>query len=130
MNIRQIIATLVLTNIALFATAQDSTKYVFKGTDNSLDTRLCVAAGSNNLRSLKKASRRDVYGIKDITRHLKCNDLDITNFAATYDAYDTTSYLSKMAPKKYKVDLDQVQITDLARNSSPQKIKIIYVSSK
>ncbi|MEW6996355.1 DUF3718 domain-containing protein [Colwelliaceae bacterium BS250] len=130
MNIRQIIAALVLVNIALFATAQGSTKYIFKAADNSLNTKICVAAVNNNLVGLKKASRADRLGIKDITRHLKCNGLDITNFAATYDAYDTTLYLSKMAPKKYKIDLNQVEITDLAKNSSSGQTKIIYVSSK
>lgn len=130
MNIRQIIAALVLTNIALFATAQGSTKYIFKAADNSLNTKICVAAANDNLVGLKKTSRLDRFGIKNITRHLKCNDQDVTNFAATYDAYNTTLYLSKMAPEKYKVNLSQVEITDLARNSSSEHSQIIYVSSK
>ena len=130
MNIGQIIATLVLTNIALFATAQGSTKYVFKATDNSLEVRMCVTAASNNLLSLKQAVKRDFYGIKDITSNLYCNNLDITNFAAKYGAYQTTKYLNRYAPKKYKVNLDEVEIIDLVNKSSSGQVEIIYISSK
>lgn len=128
MNIGQIIATLVLTNIAFFATAQGSTKYIFKGTDNSLDTRICVAAASDNLRGLRQESRRDILGIKGVTRSLKCNHQDITHFAASYDAYKTTRYLSRNAPKKYRVKVDEMEITDLASHS--YSVQVIYVSSK
>ncbi|MEW6998754.1 DUF3718 domain-containing protein [Colwelliaceae bacterium BS250] len=130
MNIRQIIATLVLTNIALFATAQDSIKYVFKGADNSLDTRMCVAAASNNLRRLKGAVRMDGYGIRYITRFLICNDQDITNFAAKYGTYNTTKYLNRYAPKKYKINSDEVEIIDLVHQSSSGQVEVIYISSK
>lgn len=130
MNIRQIITALVLTNIAFFTTAEGSTKYQFKAADNSLDTRMCVAAANNNLIRLKQAARMADLGIKGITRKLACNNRDITHFAATYGADKTTKYLSKKAPKKYKVNLGDVEITEIAQNSSSGIVQVIYVSSK
>ena len=114
----------------LFATAKDSIKYVFKGADNSLEVRMCITAASNNLLSLKQAVQRDSYGIKDITSNLYCNNLDITNFAAKYGAYNTTKYLNRYAPKKYKINLDEVEIIDLVHQSSSGQVEVIYINSK
>ena len=72
----------------------------------------------------------DSIGIRDIASSLYCNNQDITNFAAKYGAYKTTKYLSRYAPKKYKVNLDEVEISDLANNSSYGSIQVIYISSK
>ncbi|MEW6996353.1 DUF3718 domain-containing protein [Colwelliaceae bacterium BS250] len=130
MNIRQIIATLVVTNIAFFATAQGSTQYKFIAKNNTLEVQMCIAAATNNLMKLKQIARRDAAGIKDITRSVECNNQDITHFAATYGAHKTTKYLSRKAPKKYRVNVNEIEITDLARNSSSEKIQVIYVSSK
>ena len=116
MNIGQIIATLVLTNIVFFATAQGSTQYKFIATNNSLEVQMCIAAATNNLITLTQTATMDTAGIKDITRNGECNNQDITHFAATYGAYKSTKYLRRKAQKKYKINLHDVEISDLARS--------------
>ena len=124
--------------LALLATAasfqvmaEGNVKYIFQAKDNSVETRLCVASASDDLLKLKNLIRKDKYGGRNIARHLTCNNKDITGFSAQYNAQKTTEYLNRYAPEKYKIDLDNVQIIDLAYDqSAPQIVKIISVSSK
>ena len=102
----------------------------FKAGDSSRGTQTCIAAAQDDLFKLKAWGRFDGNGPKDTTRNLICNNQDITNFAASFQAYKTTKYLSRYAPGKYKVDVDKVRIIDLA-NSKTQSYKhvIILVTS-
>ncbi|MEW6997783.1 DUF3718 domain-containing protein [Colwelliaceae bacterium BS250] len=120
---------ILLSVISFQSTAQDNIRYQFQGIDNSLNTRICVAAGNNNISALKVLSRLDQNGMRDIAENLTCNDKDITNFAAQNGALKTTKYLSLHAPKKYKVNVENVEIQDLAHYPN-HKIKVIYVASK
>ena len=132
MKFNYLIPIVILATTASFqVTAENNVKYVFKAMDKSLDTQLCVACANNNLSKLKRLLRRDELGAYNVAMNLNCNNQDITNFAAQYDANKTAKYLNKFAPMKYKVDADNIEIIDLAYNQSlAQSVRVIYVSSK
>ncbi len=123
--------TLLVTATSWQTMADQNIKYVFKATDNSNATQLCVASANNDLVKVKKLVIRDKFGVRDITRNLTCNGENVTGFSAKYNAQVTAEYLNRHAPKQYKMDLDNVTITDLAYTPAlPQTVKVIYVSSK
>ncbi|KGJ95778.1 DUF3718 domain-containing protein [Thalassotalea sp. ND16A] len=128
-----IITTLLFAGTFSFATSANdvATKYIFKAMNNSLNTRICTAAANNDMPKLKQAIRKDKFGARHVTSTLVCNDKDVTHFAAQYNAYETAEYLSRRAPHRFKVNLDDVQIIDLAFQSNvKQNIKVIYISAK
>ncbi len=106
--------------------ALDNVALKFEAMDNSRNTLICIASASNNIRKLKALSRMDEYGVRDITENLTCNNTDVTSFAAQYGASKTTKYLSMHAPKKYKINIDDIEIEDIAKNPQGQ---VIYVVS-
>lgn len=131
-NMKAFLKTLlaIIVTISAYQLAANERNVIFKAGDTSRDTQTCIAAAQDDLFKLKAWGRFNGNGPKSTTRDLICNDQDITNFAASYGAYKTTKYLSRYAPKKYKVDVDKVRIIDLANNKTPtNKAEIILVTS-
>ncbi|TKB47702.1 DUF3718 domain-containing protein [Thalassotalea mangrovi] len=118
--------------MAVVSLSGQAVEYEFVAADNSVATKTCVAAASDNLSDLKKAVRRSFDGnTKLMSLSIACNDQDINSFAHTYGAVDTGEYLNRRVPKAFKVE-DDVQIIDISayQPSDISKKVVVYVSSK
>jgi|GEM_PF-654626 len=132
-------STLVMTSIAsilLMSNAQAVT-YKFIAADDSRETKLCVLAGSNEVRKLKKQVRnfprfnRRIPNTRFIANKVKCNDMFMTSFASRYNADNVANYLDRYTyPKNKKIDTN-VTIKDMASLSmnqdTPDKVINVYV---
>ncbi|MBA6390896.1 DUF3718 domain-containing protein [Colwellia sp. BRX10-3] len=114
----------------------NATKYEFIATDSSIETKMCVFAGSNNKDGLKNAlrlsSRSSAINSKRFAvNSITCNDMVMAHFAHKYDALDTFSYLNHFTSKKDKIPTTSVEIKDIAAvfNRKNEDTKIIYVGS-
>lgn len=114
------------------AVAQD---YIFKGTDNTIETKLCVTAGQNNSGKLKSAIRKtNVRSSYRVVNNIECNGMSLAKFAYTYNAMDTFEYLNQRSFLQNKVNTS-VTIQDVASNkvngeNKSTAPKVIYVSAK
>ncbi|WP_286264558.1 DUF3718 domain-containing protein [Thalassotalea atypica] len=106
-------------------------QYKFIGTDNSLATKMCVSAGSNDSRKLKSTIRRNKSANQyQVVNNFTCNGLSMAKFAYKYEANDTYEYLNKYSNIKNRVT-PSVTIKDVALNhqDKSETPKVIYVSS-
>ncbi|WP_068545266.1 DUF3718 domain-containing protein [Thalassotalea crassostreae] len=110
-------------------------KYVFIAKDDSQATKLCVATGNNDLSQVKKSIKK-LYLVSTesnkrarvATLSIQCNDLNLVEFAANFDANDTFDYFNKKAPKHMRLPSDEISIEDInARAKAP--IQTIIVSA-
>ncbi|WNC68936.1 hypothetical protein RI845_01985 [Thalassotalea nanhaiensis] len=113
----------------------------FEAGDNTIATKLCVAAVSNDLKKTKLYISRlgmmagihtGMYGRTSFASDdILCNDTDLVKFTAQYNAKDTFEFINKRALKKYRLDAEEIKIIDLARqqrmNNSP---KVILITSR
>lgn len=127
MNMLKAILTLLAILLAFNVSA---TKYKFVGTNNSLDTRICVSAGNNNLYKLKKLIRVSREGAPMIANTLLCNNLIIAHFSHKYGADETFKFLNRRTENKDKIRKNTVTIRDIARvNDVNEEVIIIYVGT-
>lgn len=128
-----VISVLVILLLPLNANA---TKYKFIASDNSIETKVCVLAGSNNKSGLIKALRQSannsvVINKRSFANNVNCNDMVMAHFAHKYEALDTFGYLNILTNGKNRITPTSVEIKDIAAisNRKNEKIKVIYVSS-
>jgi len=132
-------STLVMTSIAsilLMSNAQAVT-YKFIAADDSRETKLCILAGSNEIRNLKQKVRnfprfaRLIPNARFIANEVKCNDMFMESFASKYNADDVANYLDKYTYPKNKRMETNVSIKDIAslpkNNDMPDKVITVYV---
>jgi hypothetical protein len=81
----------------------------FQAANNSLETRLCVAAVTDNLVRLRSYVYRYERTPRFVARHIDCNGQNITAFALKYGAETTGKMLHRFNPK-----VGEVSITDIA----------------
>lgn len=109
--------------LGLAALNVSATQYVFVAEDGSMETKLCVNAGSDN----RPALRRDlgIYhrNIRYTANTVSCNGKSMAQFAHQYGAQSTYALLERFTYSKNKVR-PTVTITDLAKVSGGE---IIYV---
>lgn len=135
MTILIVVFTTVITASSSKVFSAES-QHSFKAANHSNDTKICLAAASDNLSALKSSLRR-VSGIADGASNttktkyglatIQCNDLDIVAFTNQFQASDTLKYINRRAPLKYRID-NNVTITDLAK-LAPQHNEIILISA-
>ena len=128
--------TLTLAVVFVLSFNANATKYEFIATDSSIETKMCVFAGSNNKDGLKNALRfnpgRSAINSKRVAvNSITCNDMVMAHFAHKYNALDTFSYLNRFTSKKDKIPTTSVEIKDIAAvfNHKNEDTKIIYVGS-
>lgn len=114
--------------LALPATAANNEhtrgQYKFVGTDNTLETKLCLTAVSDQVRQFKRQIADTGLRRSRIAKGLKCNDVNVTVFAYQYGANTTGDFLNR-----YNKVLGKTSIQDIALKTSGKPM-IIYVSSK
>ena len=133
MKILSLISVVV---IALLPFNANTTNYQFIATDTSIETKICVHAGSNNKLELKNALRQSTRGTAIVNKkfsvnNITCNDMVMAHFAHKYDALDTFAYLNVLTNKKDRIYPTSVEIKDIAAvlNSKNEETIIIYVGS-
>ncbi|TRX55073.1 DUF3718 domain-containing protein [Thalassomonas sp. M1454] len=113
-----------ITTLALSVSVQAKTaQFDTSNADRSMYT--CIAAASNDVSKLKKLMKLEPYGEKSIVTGLKCNDMDISDFAASYYAVDTVAYLNKFATQSEQIDVVALaakkQATQIAQTQQESK---------
>ena len=122
--------TLIAVSLSAAASAQALT-YKFIANDNSIETQLCVLAGSNDKSKLNQVMSNYTKSKRYIANSVRCNDMVISSFASRYNADDTANYLNKYTlPKNKEVDT-KVTIQDIASLSMdydlPEQVITVYV---
>jgi hypothetical protein len=128
--------TLITASILAVTSAQAIT-YKFVAADNSPETKLCVLAGSDEMRKLKRTIKnqplfnRYIPNLRYVSNNIKCNDMFMVNFASRYNADKVANYLDRYTYPKNKHIETNVTIKDLAllptNNDSPDKVITVYV---
>jgi len=128
---------LMVAIVILFCSSNvNATNYKFVAVDNSSSTKLCMAAVTNNMKSLRyqiRHIRQPHQQIRDIANTVQCNNQIIANIAKTYNALDTFAYLNRFTASKYKKQQTSVTIQDLAAVKSIDKKKktvVIMIASR
>jgi len=127
MNILKAIFTLLAILLAYNASA---TQYKFVGTNNHLETKICVSAGNNDLKKLKGLIYASQEGARSVANTIVCNNLVMAHFAHKYDADKTFEYLNQRTKGKNKIRENTVTIQDIARiNDVNEEVITVYVST-
>ena len=122
--------------IVLLSLNADATKYEFIAKDSSVETKICVLAGSNNKSELRQLIRKNKnesshFSSRAIANNVTCNDMVMAHFAHKYDALDTFKYLNNFTKGENKIPTTSIEIQDITAvsNNKNEETKIIYVSS-
>ena len=129
---------LLITAAFMMVNSAYAVQYKFVAMDDSKYTKMCVFAGSNDIKTLKKVMKHPITvkgynrsSIKNMANTVTCNDLHIASFARNYDANMTFDYLKKYTSERNLNKVPHVTIKDIvARTSedkSAEKVIIIYV---
>jgi hypothetical protein len=109
-----------------------ATEYEFVAMDSSKETKLCVAAVTNDMKKLRRLISHN-YGMRDIgstvAKTVLCNDVIIANFAYEYQANDTVDYLDRYTPRKYKKMRTSITIKDITAKVN-EKPTVIMIASR
>lgn len=106
-------------------------QYKFIAKDHSIYTKMCVLAGNNEQKALKRILRRHRDSERSLANSTFCNDMYIANFARKYNASMTFDYLKKYT---YKSNLDKAPkitikdiVTRVTEDNSAEEIILVYV---
>lgn len=112
-------------------------RYEFIAGDATTETKICMAAVTDNKRGLKQAvkelkavgisMKREYLRMKIVANSLKCNDDYVANFANKYDASNTYQYLNRYTHPSKRLN-PTTSIKDItARNESESSNKVIQI---
>ena len=129
---------LLLVTAAIFLiNSSYAVQYKFIAKDKSKDTKMCVLAGNNEIKPLKKAVKSHKAwssyreSEKGLVNRVFCNNLHIANFAKKYNANETFDYLKKYTRKHNLDKVPTVTIKDIVArtsvNKSAEEIILVYV---
>jgi imidazole glycerol phosphate synthase subunit HisF len=88
--------TLMTVFVSLFAVCSvgvHSAEYKFVAADQSVETKLCMAATTNDVKQLKKVLRRSGERLAVVRDAVKCNTLPITEFSEEYGFMQVARFL-------------------------------------
>ncbi|QSX29245.1 DUF3718 domain-containing protein [Shewanella cyperi] len=118
-----ILASLIAAGLASGVQAAD---YVFIARDNSPETKMCIAAGSNNRIALRMQMSSD-HGVSRYNANtVVCNGASLAQFAHKYGADKTYAYLAPLTQNKYLYD-ERVIIKDISFNAPKDTSETVYV---
>jgi len=92
------VKTLLLAACVTTALPLSAAQYVFVAGNDSMETKLCIAAAENNLKKYKKTARafslnKSVHQV--VANKLSCNDQNLASFAWKYGAADTAGFIGR-----------------------------------
>ncbi|ABM01438.1 DUF3718 domain-containing protein [Shewanella amazonensis] len=111
--------------LGLTATA-GATEYRFIAVDNSPETQMCVAAGSNKVTKLRMQFNEASGSPRYHANSIRCNDRSIAQFAHAYGADKAYDYLASHSRDKNRV-IESVTIKDLSAAASQNSDEIVYI---
>ena len=122
---------------ALFSLHAQAAQFTFVAEDSSHQTRLCIAAASDDMKSLKREFRRLRQGTTlrhdSVISSVRCNGESAAKFAQRYGAAETLAYLNRFSDEKYPLQEPNVslrEIVDSEQPSSPSDAIVVRVNSK
>jgi hypothetical protein len=135
MKMLNLISAVVVLGFTVSSNA--AANYQFVGADNTIGTKICLAAVTNDMNELRlnimrsSAGTRGVHtGARKVARTLMCNDQIVANFAYQYEASETFEYLDRYTPKKYKNKRPEVTIKDIvAKNGQQGETIVVLIAS-
>lgn len=105
-------------------------EYQFVAADRSLETKICIAAVTNDIKKLKRLISFETHsGAKDIARSILCNDIIIANFAYEYQASDTVAYLDRYTSREDKKMRTRITIKDITAQAQG-KPEVLIVAGR
>ncbi|WP_083926924.1 DUF3718 domain-containing protein [Colwellia piezophila] len=128
MNVLKFILLIV---IASFAFNANSIQYKFIAGDNSFATKVCIFAGSDNKKALRRSKQYSIDNVRLIANSVLCNDMPIASFAKKYHAMNTFQYLNRVTKRSLREYETNVEIKDIttAEADTSDVVQIIYVRS-
>ena len=68
----------------------------FSGSDNSVETQICLAVASDSKGKLHRAVRQSQQSMSYIAQSVKCNGMSLSQFAAEHGASDISKQLVRV----------------------------------
>ena len=123
--------SLLLFALTFSASFAYGTSYQFVAGDNNQETKICIAAGSDNQAALKRKLVNYEHNMRFGVNTISCNGMSLAQFSHRYGAWQTHAFLSRHSSIANKVKT-QVSITDLAWNELTEEgvPQIVMVSAK
>jgi len=91
--------TLLFAVVAIVALPVSAAQYVFVPGNDSLETKICIAAAENNLMRYKHKVRllstKKTPTYRVVANTLRCNDTSLAKFALKYDADKTAAFIGR-----------------------------------
>ncbi|QYJ91777.1 MULTISPECIES: DUF3718 domain-containing protein [Shewanella] len=91
--------------------------YRFVAQDSSAETKICIAAGSDNSSALKRKLVNYDHNMRFGVNSISCNGVSLAQFAHQYQASQSFQFLERHSSIANRVKT-KVSITDLASNRS------------
>ncbi|MCG9746553.1 DUF3718 domain-containing protein [Shewanella sp. Isolate8] len=91
--------------------------YQFVARDNSVETKICIAAGSDNSSALKRKLVNYDHNMRFGVNSISCNGLSLAQFSHKYQAQQSYLFLERHSSIANRVKT-KVSIIDLAGNQS------------
>jgi hypothetical protein len=122
---------LLITAAVFMMNSAYAAQYKFIAMDNSISTKMCVLAGNNEQKALKKAMKRHFDSARSLANTTFCNDMYIANFARNYNASMTFDYLKKLTQNRNLNRATNITIKDIVtratENKSTEEFILVYV---
>ena len=101
----------------------------FIANDNTIETRLCIAAATDDSSTLKSLIRRTYKRhTREVANNFNCNGVSMARFAYDFNAKNTFEYLNRYSHASNRVK-QSVIIKDLAANKTKAMPKTVVVSA-
>jgi len=115
---------LILAIAATAALPLSAAEKKFVATDDSIETKICIAAAKNNLRQYKRtvdslSHRKSIQ--RKVANKLLCNDENVYGFAKRYQADKVAGYLSRYV--KHEVTVKR-ELSDRIQKSESEIISV------
>ncbi|MXR67418.1 DUF3718 domain-containing protein [Shewanella sp. JBTF-M18] len=120
---------LVLSAQAIAGDLTKETRYQFVAKDSSAETKICIAAGSDNSSALKRKLVNYDHNMRFGVNSISCNGLSLAQFAHQYQALQSFQFLERHSSIANRVKT-KVSIIDLAQKSESGAPIIVMVSAK
>ena len=115
-----------------FALSASASEYNFVAADNTIGTKLCMSAVTNDVKELRQLANKVERNtkiinqkVKVIARNQNCNGENIVHFASKFGAKDTTKLMAKYLTPSVTVREEIAQNLEAAKQQSEGKTIVI-----
>jgi hypothetical protein len=126
MKMLNLTSAIVILGFAMSSNA--AVKYQFVLADNSVDSKMCLAAVTNNKDALRRNILRSGVSVRTVAHTLMCNDHIVAKFENKYRASQTFAFLYRYTLKEDKKARPEVTIQDITATQG--ETRIVLIASK